>query len=64
MRVEVSGFFGLLLLIADIWAMVHVVQSRASTGGKVVWIVVILLMPVLGLIAWLLFGPRSARTVT
>ena len=29
MKVEVGGFFGLLLLIADIWALVNVIGSRS-----------------------------------
>ena len=60
MGLEVGGLFGLILLIADIWAMVKTVESGASTGAKVAWIVVILLLPLLGLILWLLFGPRRA----
>lgn len=59
MEVQVGGFFGLLILIADIWAIVRTVQSNASTGAKVFWIVLILLLPVLGLIIWLIFGPRG-----
>ena len=57
MGIEVGGFFGLLILIADIWAIVKIFQSTASTGAKVIWIVLILLLPVIGLILWLLFGP-------
>lgn len=59
MNVEVSGFFGLLLLVADIWAIVNVVQSSADTLKKVLWIVAILILPVVGLIAWFFFGPRG-----
>jgi len=40
-------------------AIIKTVQSGASTGAKVVWVVVILVLPVLGLIAWLLFGPKG-----
>jgi hypothetical protein len=57
MGIEVGGLIGLLILIADVWAIVRIFQSTASTGAKVVWIVMILLLPVLGLILWLLFGP-------
>ena len=39
MGIEVSGLIGLIILIADIWAIVNVFQSGASTGAKVVWIV-------------------------
>jgi hypothetical protein len=56
---EVGGIIGLLILIADIWAIVKIFGSGASTGSKVIWIVAILLLPVLGLILWLLFGPKT-----
>jgi hypothetical protein len=60
MGVEVGGLVGLIILILDVWAIINVVQSGASTGAKVAWTVVILVLPVLGLIAWLIAGPRSA----
>ncbi|GJL86780.1 MAG: hypothetical protein DHS20C03_04890 [Minwuia thermotolerans] len=56
---EVTGILGLIILIADIWAIVKIFGSGASTGSKVIWIVAILLLPVLGLILWLLFGPKA-----
>lgn len=59
MKIEYSGLGGLLVLIADIWAIVSVVQSNVSTGRKVLWILLILFLPVLGFIIWLLVGPRS-----
>ena len=34
-------------------------QSGASTGVKVVWVVVLLVFPFVGFIAWLLFGPKG-----
>lgn len=62
MGIEVGGILGLIILIADIWAIINVFQSSASTGAKVMWTVLILLLPVLGLIIWLIAGPRSHRT--
>jgi hypothetical protein len=59
MGLEVGGIFGLLILIADVWAIVKTVQSGASTGAKVVWIVLILVLPVLGLLIWLVAGPKG-----
>lgn len=53
------GLLGLIILIADVWAIIKTVQSGASTGAKVIWTVVILIFPVLGLILWLLFGPKG-----
>ena len=59
MGIEVGGLFGLLILIADIWAIVKTVQSGASTGAKVFWILLILILPLLGFLIWLLFGPKG-----
>ncbi len=59
MGIEVGGVFGLLLLTANIYAIVKTLQSSASTGSKVLWIVIVLLLPVIGLIAWFLFGPKG-----
>jgi hypothetical protein len=56
---EIGGIFGLLILIADIWAIVNIVQSGTTTGKKVLWIVLVVVLPVLGLILWLLLGPRT-----
>ena len=56
---EVGGFFGLILLILDVYAIVKTVQSPADTGAKVLWIVVILVLPLLGFLLWLIFGPKG-----
>lgn len=59
MEIHIGGLFGLLLLILDVWAIVRIVQSGASTGAKVFWVVLILLLPMLGLIIWLIAGPKN-----
>lgn len=59
MGVEIGGVIGLIILAADIWAIINIFQSAASTGAKVVWVIVILVLPILGLIIWLLAGPRG-----
>ena len=61
MGIEISGIFGLILLVADVWAIVNVFQSRSTTGQKVFWIVLVLVLPVIGLIMWLLAGPRPKK---
>jgi hypothetical protein len=58
---NVNGFWGLLVLIADVWAIVNVFQSGGSTGNKVLWTVLIIVLPVIGFIIWLLAGPKTAR---
>lgn len=54
-----DGLWGLLVLIADVWAIVSVAQSGASTGKKVLWIVIVIVLPVIGFLLWLLLGPKS-----
>jgi len=58
---QYQGIFGLIVLIADVWAIVNIFQSSASTGTKVLWTVLVILLPVLGLILWYFLGPRSGR---
>jgi len=58
---EYGGILGLIILIADIWAIINIMGSGASTGSKVLWIVLVLVLPILGLIIWLFAGPRSGR---
>ena len=59
MGIEVSGIIGFLVLIADIWAIVSTFQSNASTGKKVFWIVIVLILPVIGFLFWFFAGPKS-----
>ena len=62
MGIEVSGIFGLILLAADVWAIINVFQSRTTTGKKVLWIVLVLVLPLIGLILWFLAGPKSGKS--
>lgn len=62
MSIEVGGFFGFLVLVADIWAILNIVQARSSNMNKLLWILAVIFLPVLGFIAWLLVGPRSPVT--
>lgn len=53
-----GGLLGLILLVLNIYAIVKIVGSGASTGTKVIWVIVILIFPLLGFILWLIFGPK------
>lgn len=57
---SLSGFGGMLLLALDIWALVSIIGSRASDGRKVLWALLVFLLPLLGFLIWLVAGPRSA----
>lgn len=57
-----GGIWGLLVLIADVWAIVNIFQSSADTTKKVLWTVLVIVLPVLGFLIWLVAGPRGGRT--
>lgn len=56
-----SGLMGLLVLIADLYAIIQVLGSNATTGAKLLWVLLILFLPVVGFILWLLMGPGNKR---
>jgi hypothetical protein len=58
---EYQGIGGLIVLIADVWAIINVFQSSGDTGKKVLWTVIIIVLPVLGFILWFFLGPKSGR---
>ncbi len=57
----IGGIGGIIVLIADVWAIVNILQSGADTGKKVIWTVLVILLPVLGFILWYFLGPKSGR---
>jgi len=61
MILEISGFLGFIWLLIVIWAIIRTAQSPATGLVKVLWIVILLFLPVIGLIAWLLLGPGGPR---
>ncbi len=56
---SVGGLLGLIILALDIWAILNVLKSSLDTGMKILWVLLIALLPVLGLIIWAVAGPRS-----
>lgn len=58
---QYPGLFGLVVLIADVWAIVNVFQSGADTGKKVLWTVLVIILPVLGFILWYFLGPKTGK---
>ena len=57
-----NGLWALLVLAADIWAIINILQSSASNEKKLLWIIVVVLLPLLGFILWFFLGPRGGRT--
>ncbi len=58
---QYQGLGGLIVLVADIWAIVNIFQSSADTGKKVLWTVLVIVLPVLGFILWFFLGPKTGK---
>lgn len=55
-----GAVLGLVIFIADLWAIIKTLQSSVTAGNKLLWVLIILLLPVLGLILWFFLGLRTA----
>lgn len=61
MNIGKLSIWGILVLIADIYAIISIVGSRAEPLKKALWIVLILLLPFVGFVIWFLLGPKTAK---
>ena len=58
------GIVGIVVLIADIYAIFNILTSRSSLGAKLLWSLLVLVLPVIGFIIWYFAGPRgNAATI-
>jgi len=57
---EPVSIFGLVILILDILAIVSLLTGSGSTQHKLLWTVLILVLPVLGLILYFAIGRDSS----
>ncbi len=56
-----DAVLGILHFLLWVYAVVRILGSNASTGDKVLWILVVLILPLVGLLIWLFLGPGSPR---
>ena len=54
-----SSILGLLVLAVDIYAILTIAQSKSETMKKVLWILLVLVLPLLGVIIWYFAGPKK-----
>lgn len=50
---------GLIVLALDIWAIINVFNSSASTPSKLLWTLGIVIFPIIGFIVWYFAGPKG-----
>ncbi|HOW88174.1 MAG TPA: PLDc N-terminal domain-containing protein [Candidatus Omnitrophota bacterium] len=54
-----NTILGLIVLVLDIIAIVDCVKSSVATGKKVLWIILILILPLIGMILYFLLGKQK-----
>lgn len=52
------SILGIIHLGLVIWAVLKIAGSGASTGAKVLWILLVIVMPLIGFILWFFAGPK------
>jgi hypothetical protein len=48
-----------LILLLDIWALISILQGGGTSAEKLIWVIIILVLPLIGFIIWYLIGPGS-----
>ncbi len=57
--VSLSGLAGLVVLVLDIIAILDCLKSNADMVRKLLWILVILLLPLIGMLLYFLLARRK-----
>jgi hypothetical protein len=55
------NIIGLLVLVLDIIAIIHILQSGLDTVKKLIWILVVLLLPLIGMILWFAIADKKVN---
>lgn len=55
--------WGLLILILDVIALVSLLKSSADSGTKILWALLIIFLPVLGMLLYFLMGPGRRKVI-
>ena len=58
-RVAMYGLLGLVVLALDIVAIVDCAKSSTDVARKVLWIILILVLPVAGMVLYFLLGKKT-----
>ena len=54
-----NDLIGLIALLLAIWAIVGTLQSSAEPVTKLIWVLIVLILPIIGFVLWYLLGPGA-----
>lgn len=55
-----ASLVGFIIFVLDIWAIINIFGSNADTGKKILWTLLIIVLPLVGLIIWWFAGPKKS----
>ncbi|WP_110968420.1 PLD nuclease N-terminal domain-containing protein [Pseudomonas huaxiensis] len=53
-----------IIVLADLWAIVSVFRSDKTDATKIMWSLILVVLPILGLAIWGVAGPRGIKRGT
>ncbi|HEY3173197.1 MAG TPA: PLD nuclease N-terminal domain-containing protein [Thermoanaerobaculia bacterium] len=57
------GLIGLVVFVLDVIALVSLLKSSADSGTKILWALLVILLPVVGMILYFLMGPGRRKVI-
>ncbi|MBC9246298.1 PLDc N-terminal domain-containing protein [Paracoccus sp. 11-3] len=55
--------FGVIVFVLDVWAIASIINTNETIGKKILWILLIAILPVVGFIIWWFAGPKPNYSV-
>ena len=54
-----KGLLGLVILVLDVIAIIDCVKSSMENAKKVLWIVLIIVLPIIGMVLYFVIGKKK-----
>ena len=55
------GFWPLVHLVLVVYAAIQIFGSSVDTARKIIWLLIVLVFPLVGLIVWFFIGPGTPK---
>ena len=55
------GFWPLVHLVLVVYAAIQIFDSSVDTAKKIIWLLIVLVFPLVGLIVWFFIGPGTPK---
>ena len=55
-----NGILGVVIFVLDIIAILDIFKSQKTSGKKILWTLVVLIVPLIGMIAYFVVGKKKA----